>query len=279
MRKAKPRALPDGDEAGDRRTAAGADLRDELLPRHSQTALLAKPLKTVTFEQQLESGASSAFPTEQAVRQKENLKAKKEAGGQVQKKKQIVEAHSDDCGMDLSGIEADIAGFEQLEEAALEPSGIELDVSRYLAHWLSSYHWLFGSSASEDQPLGRNAVRCDGIEAFLIHARNRATNNQMDIMEMFGGAADTSRILVKRCDAVSGINFDLTCGFNLRNPKHVSMLFQYVDSFKPVAVVMAPPCTGLKGRAGINAQINPQGHARSVENSTALGRLAARIAA
>jgi hypothetical protein len=77
MRKAKPRALPEGDEAGDRRTAAGADLRDELLPRHSQTALLAKPLKTVTFEQQLETGADSAFPTEQAIRQKENLKAKK----------------------------------------------------------------------------------------------------------------------------------------------------------------------------------------------------------
>ena len=41
---------------------------------------------------------------------------------------------------------------------------------------------------------------------------------------------------------------------------------------------MAPPCTGLKGWAGINAAITPVGHTVSVENFTALGELAARIA-
>jgi hypothetical protein len=97
-------------------------------------------------------------------------------------------------------------------------------------------------------------------------------------MEMFGGAADTSRILVKRCNAVSGINFDLTCGFNLRDSKHVQLLFLHVRNFEPVVIVMAPPCTGLKDWAGINAQINPHGHAISVENSKSLGRPAARIA-
>jgi hypothetical protein len=98
-------------------------------------------------------------------------------------------------------------------------------------------------------------------------------------MEMFGGAADTSRLLVRRYRAVSGVNFDLTCGFNLLNPKHVQLLFQYVEEFQPVVVVMAPPCTGLKGWAGVNQVVNPEGHARSVENSTALGKLAAAIAA
>ena len=86
---------------------------DDLLPRHSQSALLAELLsrhsKSVAFAEDLKPDA--AYPTEQAVRQRESLKTRKEAGEEVKKKKQTVEQHSDDCGMDLSGIEAAIAGF------------------------------------------------------------------------------------------------------------------------------------------------------------------------
>ena len=277
--------------------------------RHSQSALLSELLKevrkTVTFgnfsveaanegrtEDSAVCGGSSssltaAFPTEQAIRQKESLKAKKEAGGEIKKKKQIVEAHADDCGMDLSGIEADIAGLEMPSDdfgsmsywaSGGSSSSTAGDPAR-LARWLSSKHWLFGSSAQGTVPFDDKAIACDGIETFLAQARKRTFTGQVDVMEMFGGAADTSRLLVRRYNAVTGINFDLTCGFNLRNQKHVQLLIQYVDEFKPVVVVMAPPCTGLKGWAGVNRVVNPEGHARSVENSTALGKLAAAIAA
>jgi hypothetical protein len=110
------------------------DAETDLPSRHSQSALLSELLKEcrkkVTFESEpvdalnenrtgesavsgrFSRSSSKAYPTEQAVRQKESLKVKKEAGGEIKKKKQIVEAHADDCGMDLSGIEADIAGPE-----------------------------------------------------------------------------------------------------------------------------------------------------------------------
>jgi hypothetical protein len=51
---------------------------------------------------------------------------------------------------------------------------------------------------------------------------------------------------VRRYNAVTRVNFDLTCGFNLWNPRHLQFLFQYAKEFQPVVVVMAPPCTGLE---------------------------------
>ena len=85
-------------------TLSSTEPEEEQLPRHTQSALLAKLLsaKRVTFED--EDAVVNSFPTEKALRQKESLKAKKEAGGAIQKRRQMVEAHSDDCGMDLSGI-------------------------------------------------------------------------------------------------------------------------------------------------------------------------------
>jgi len=266
---------------------------DDLLPRHSQSALLAALLsrqsKSVAFAEDLQPEV--AYPTEQAMRQKESLKARKEAGGEIKKRKQTVEQHADDCGMDLSGIEADIAGFVhpfEEDKAYWQYETEELEYLTYggansstagnperLARWLSSRHWLFGSSAAESVPFDPKVVACDKMETFLAQAKARIAGGQVDVMELFGGAGETSRILVRRYNASTGINFDLTCGINLRNQRHVAMLFEYVEIFKPVVAIMAPPCTGLKGWAGINAQINPHGHQASVENSKALGRLAA----
>ena len=66
---------------------------DSLLPRHSQSALLAELLsrhsKSVAFAEDLKP--DTAYPTEQAVRQKESLKTRKEAGEEIKKKKQNVE--------------------------------------------------------------------------------------------------------------------------------------------------------------------------------------------
>lgn len=277
--------------------APSTEPEDNLLPRHSQSALLAELLgrqfKSVAFAEDLQPEA--AYPTEQAVRQKESLKARKEAGGEIKKKKQTIEQHADDCGTDLTGIEADIAGFVhpfEEEKAYWQHEVEELEYLTYggassstagnperLARWLASRHWLFGSSAAENVPFDAKVVACDGMETFLTQAKARAARGQVDVMELFGGTGETSRILVRRYNSSVGTNFDLTCGINLRSQRHIALLFEYVEAFKPVVAIMAPPCTGLKGWAGINAQINPHGHHMSVENSKALGRLASRIAA
>ena len=121
--------------------------------------------KKVTFED--EGAVVNSFPTERALRQKENLKAKKEAGGAVQKRRQTVEAHSDACGMDLAGIEADIIDFEQIGEdgQGTSSSSTSGDTDR-LARWLSSRHWLFRSSAEDSVPLHDRVTACGCMETF-----------------------------------------------------------------------------------------------------------------
>ena len=71
-----------------------AEPEDTLLPRDSHSALLAELLglqsKSVAFAKDLQPEA--AYPTEQAVRHKENLKARKEAGGEVKKMRGMTQA-------------------------------------------------------------------------------------------------------------------------------------------------------------------------------------------
>ena len=213
------------------------------------------------------------------MRQKENLKAKKEVGGEVKKPKQIVEAHNDDCGMDLSGIEASVANYEQKADGEWFFAALQDDESEAMSQWLSSRHWLFGSESDETARTNPRSINCSGMEAFYKLATRPASYfGQVDVVEIFGGEAGTSQVLVRRFNTSVGPNFDLTCGFNPRDSRHIELLFQYFEFCKPTVVDMAPPCTGLKGWAGINAVVNPQGHQQSVENSEAMGRLAAKIA-
>ena len=259
------------------------------MPRHSQSALLTAAhssllatliardaSKQVTFGEV----THEVYPTEQAVRQKESLKAKKEMGGEIKKRKQVVEVHNNDRGMGLSGIEACIANYEQEADgewfhAALQ----EIDNTEAMSHWLSSRHWLFGSESDDTARINPRSINCSDMEAFYELATRPASRlGQVDVVEIFGGEAGTSRVLVRRFNTSVGPNFDLTCGFKLRDSKHIELLFRYFEACKPTVAVMGPPCTGLKGWAGINAVINPQGHQQSVENYKAPGRLAAKIA-
>ena len=143
-------------------TLLSIEPEEQQLSRHTHSALLAKLLsaKKVTFED--EGAVINSFRTEQALRQKESLKAKKEAGEEVKKRRQTVEAHFDDCGMGLSGIEADIIGFEQTGEdgRGTSSSSTSGDTDR-LARWLSSRHWLFGSSAEDRVPLHDRVTACN----------------------------------------------------------------------------------------------------------------------
>ena len=108
------------------------------------------------------------------------------------------------------------------------------------------------------------------MEAFFELATRPANRSgQVDVVEIFGGKAGTSRVLVRRFNTSVGPNFDLTCGFNLRDSRHIELLFRYVEDCKPTVAVMVPPCTGLQGWAGISALINPQGHQQPFENSKA----------
>ena len=241
-----------------------------------------------------ESEPEASYPTEQAMRQKERRKQRKELGQDVKKKKTFeVEPATDDCGENCKGIseyDADVETpaddhfvgiLEDLDDMhhfhstpSTSSSSRHQNRSYWLCKFLRSRHWLFGSSA----PLLEPEVETCDMDSFLTIARNRRQSSQVDVIELFGGQGDTSRILLRRYNAVTGQNFDLVCGFNLLNSRHLRMLDEYIDEFQPVVAVMAPPCTSLKGWAGLNAVINHDTWSQNRAISIELGKLAARVA-
>ena len=67
---------------------------------------------------------------------------------------------------------------------------------------------------------------------------------KVDVMELFGGTAGTTRVLTRR-GYVSGGNFDFVTDWNLLNPAHDTALMRTLRRLKPRVVIMAPPCKML----------------------------------
>ena len=116
------------------------------------------------------------------------------------------------------------------------------------------------------------------METFYQHASRKSKAGQVDIMEIFGGQGLTTQILVRRYDVEAGHNFDLLTGFDLESKRDVDYLFRYIQEMKPAIVVMAPPCTGLKGFSALNKAINYESWKRSHDRSIRMANLSAAIA-
>ena len=69
-----------------------------------------------------------AFPTQQSIQ----ARARKAAGAEVKKKKQIVEQHFDDCGEDFSLLDAD---DPSVAATLLNEQEIDGDNFEYLVSW------------------------------------------------------------------------------------------------------------------------------------------------
>ena len=67
--------------------------------------------------------------------------------------------------------------------------------------------------------------------------------------------------------------FDLVAGFNALSPDAMRQVERYVTVHKPRIMLLSTPCTGMKGFASLNAEINPEAHARSLSISVPLAKL------
>ena len=77
---------------------------------------------------------------------------------------------------------------------------------------------------------------------------------------------------------VEGPNYDLVAGSNLMNFEAVRAVERYVTVHKPRIMLLSTPCTGMKGYASLNKQINPEAYHRSRCISVPLAKLSARVA-
>ena len=100
----------------------------------------------------------------------------------------------------------------------------------------------------------------------------------VDMMDVCGGTARVSQVLVRRRHIKVGHNFDAVVGFDLLDSSTVASLWAYIQLTKPIVVVMSTPCTGLKGWVALNRIRAPEAVERARSVSIPLGRLGAKIA-
>ena len=246
---------------------------------------------TSEISTRLQEYLDEAFPTVAAIRAKEKRKADKAAGKEVQKKLQTVEQHHDDCGDDLTAIDepgeetpaddfftADAEGDERLNFHSGGSSHSHRGNEQYkIWKFLRSRHWLFGSEV--DTPLTGTATVCDNFDAFISQAHEQSFSGQVDVIELFGGSAGTTKVLLRRYNAHTGENFDLISGYNLLSKTCREKFWNYMKQHKPVMVIMAPPCTGLAGWKSMNRIHHYDAWHRSRTTGIPLAKLAAEVAA
>ena len=98
----------------------------------------------------------------------------------------------------------------------------------------------------------------------------------MDVMELFGGEAGTTRIALRR-RLRTAENFDLSTGADLTDKKVQRILYEYVEQHQPLVVVMGPPCTAFASWSNCNRWKYPHSWQRSREIGMILAEVAAKI--
>ena len=229
--------------------------------------------KRVAFE----TSEAVSYPTEEA----EKRKAKLKAGHVIKPRKFQVEQVQDDMGDDLSSIlehtEATpwtvvTAGYggEHIESS----EEYEADL---LAFVVGKYRWMHGSSMS--RPMSRLNKRGVFTMRQFLQTVLPETGPVVEVIEMFGGDANTSWILYKRHGIRTGWNFDLTVGIDLRNHEDIKMFWTYLKRNKPLVVIIAPPCRSYCSLANLNKVVNRASWSATYHNDKPLVMLSAEVAA
>eukprot|EP00438_Fugacium_kawagutii_P035880 Skav204682 [mRNA] locus=scaffold1284:96116:106049:- [translate_table: standard] len=180
------------------------------------------------------------FPTEERIKQKDRLKKMKATGVKPKARKVHVEDHHDDCGTDHSAL----APFIDLETETTQTLRQELYLSRAI-----------------DVMMDFECV-AQSVHSYLAANMQVALNvlaplsSKVDIVEICGGSARTSRICIRKHLKV-GHNFDLVTNVDLNNPIDQQHVMQYFIDHKPLVAVMSPRCSPFGAHSNLNYQTNP----------------------
>ena len=244
-----------------------------------------------TFSPSMDQGhlEVDSYPTDARERAKEREKQiEKDTGVKPVKKVKvkIVEDHRDDCGNDISSLEALLPGsvastVNLISELPLwcvtsNYQSFFTDDAEYEEHYLFDRYPLFICIGNDD------VAKFQHIESIHLHIREALTllatlPTDLDICELCGGEARTSRLAIRRQLAV-GKNFDLVCGVDLNSDHDQMYTEQYVKKHKPFIIVMAPTCTPYGKLANLNFKIHFDGWYRTWQNTFPHARFCGRIA-
>ena len=141
--------------------------------------------------------------------------------------------------------------------------------------------WLYGRSESYG-PRAPDACYFQDFAAMMAEFDMEANDSYfVDTMEVMGGEARVTQCLVRRrfkSGVKAGRNFDLVCGCDLTDEDDQKDMWTYTKRAKPLVIIMAPPCAGMKGWSALNRVINPTAWAHTRANSVFLGRICGELA-
>ena len=76
----------------------------------------------------------------------------------------------------------------------------------------------------------------------------------------------------------SGGNLDLVTGTDLCDPAETKALWAYLRDYKPLVVIMGPPCTPYGPWSNLNWRLNREGWQRSYDACSPIARLCGAVA-
>ena len=216
------------------------DSRVNLSPSHAHSA-------AVELGASLPSQPAFAYPTDQALRQKERLKKAKLAGESPKKRMQVVEQVQQDCGEDLGSIipVTDCHVWTPALMGSCDESSLSLEQHAWFEHVFSVIGGnsmpIHGSACCEpDLRFCPNGV-CSLSQLWQMSNR-QLRKSKVYLVEFFGGKSMMSYMSVRGHDPVSHQNFDVVAAYSLHDPADVDLLVKYVADKKPYVVIMCPPC-------------------------------------
>lgn len=201
-----------------------------------------------------------SYPTEERMRQKQRLKKMKEAGIKPRTRAVHVEEKYDDCGTDTSAL----SEFLDLNEPA-EPA-LDAALTFIAVDILDNFE-----------------LKLEGIQTYYATDLKEALHvlaciqSKVDIVEVCGGTARTSRIAIRKHLKV-GCNFDLVTDCDLNDTQQQSLVRQYFRKHKPLVAVLTPRCSAFGAHSNQNYRIRPQGWERTYQESAPHARFCGELA-
>ncbi|CAE7258960.1 unnamed protein product [Symbiodinium natans] len=224
---------------------------------------------------------NDCYPTESKLMQRQKQKANKAAGIEptVQRRHKHVEQHFDDCGEDLSSLSFPVAG-NLLDDSDSSGDDAGQIADALVNRQLNAFETWTRCGSTGDQvpaftPETVVAVDVDEMQSILSSASY--TSWGVEIVELFGGQGQTSRLCVRR-KLRAGHNFELLTGVNLADPVAQRKVLGYISIAKPLVVVMAPVCSPYGPLGNWNRIINPGAWQQSVGNAEPLAAFSGRVA-
>ena len=154
---------------------------------------------------------------------------------QVHKK---IEDANDDCGDNISSIH-----YQEEVHNEKTPENIMVTTEEYMLEEVINHefvnHYLWGSSMESitTTPPG-TIVTYDPMSMLEALEAFSWSGPRIDVMEIFGGEAGVSRLLIRRHYRV-GANYDLVCGYDLSQPTHVQSMWRYIHRHRPSVIIAA----------------------------------------